>query len=287
MREIRATAWLLAATAAAGLCFPAPAGAIPIRCEGSLTDSGGRPLEGAFLLNFRLWKASGLGEAQWKASRYVSAKGGRFIVTLGEEEAIPDEAVQKGYRLTIDPPPGTGWAAEVVSNQLVKAARKTAPPRAPALADSAEAGRTLPARTQARAPVEPVEDTARGFYARPSAPKPALNVVSKRSSSDPAILRIEADLAKTREEALRAKRDAAESRRRLEELEREVKKSSSRSSESAVSIYVVRSGDTLRSIASRLYRDPERWMDLYQANHDRLQRGGELVPGQRLVVPGQ
>ena len=52
------------------------------------------------------------------------------------------------------------------------------------------------------------------------------------------------------------------------------------------SVYEVRPGDTLRSVALKLYGNADRWVDLYQANDDRILRGGDLVPGQKLIVPG-
>jgi len=50
-------------------------------------------------------------------------------------------------------------------------------------------------------------------------------------------------------------------------------------------VYVVQAGDTLRSIALKLYGDEDRWTELYRANDDRMSRAGELMPGQSLLVP--
>lgn len=50
-------------------------------------------------------------------------------------------------------------------------------------------------------------------------------------------------------------------------------------------LYEVKPGDTLRSIALEVYGDSEKWIDLYQANDDRIQRGGDLTTGQKLIVP--
>lgn len=50
-------------------------------------------------------------------------------------------------------------------------------------------------------------------------------------------------------------------------------------------LYEVKPGDTLRSIALEVYGDAEKWIDLYQANDDRIQRGGDLTTGQKLIVP--
>ena len=50
--------------------------------------------------------------------------------------------------------------------------------------------------------------------------------------------------------------------------------------------YTVRGGDTLTQIAIRLYGDPARWRDLYEANRDAIgESPNNLVVGTRLVVP--
>ena len=50
-------------------------------------------------------------------------------------------------------------------------------------------------------------------------------------------------------------------------------------------IYEVKAGDTLQSIAAKLWGDSSRWSELYSANADRLARGGDVASGQKLVVP--
>jgi len=49
--------------------------------------------------------------------------------------------------------------------------------------------------------------------------------------------------------------------------------------------YVVREGDTLESIAASVYGNSERWPEIYRANSGSLGRGGEVKPGQVLVLP--
>lgn len=49
--------------------------------------------------------------------------------------------------------------------------------------------------------------------------------------------------------------------------------------------YVVKDGDTLQSIASSVYGDPDRWPEIYRANAGSLGRGGEVKAGQVLVLP--
>lgn len=49
--------------------------------------------------------------------------------------------------------------------------------------------------------------------------------------------------------------------------------------------YVVKEGDTLESIAAATYGDSERWPEIYRANAGSIGRGGEVKPGQVLVLP--
>lgn len=49
--------------------------------------------------------------------------------------------------------------------------------------------------------------------------------------------------------------------------------------------YVVKEGDTLENIAASVYGNSERWPEIYRANSGSLGRGGEVKPGQVLVLP--
>jgi nucleoid-associated protein YgaU len=49
--------------------------------------------------------------------------------------------------------------------------------------------------------------------------------------------------------------------------------------------YVVRPGDTLRSIAARLYGDEARWADLFRANRRAIRNPDALDVGTTLTVP--
>lgn len=52
-------------------------------------------------------------------------------------------------------------------------------------------------------------------------------------------------------------------------------------------IYTVQKGDTLESIAKKIYGKTAKWIDIYRANSARgaVRRSGEIVPGQSLVIP--
>lgn len=49
--------------------------------------------------------------------------------------------------------------------------------------------------------------------------------------------------------------------------------------------YTVQSGDTLTGISRRFYGTPSRWMDIYQANRDRLASESALRVGQEIRIP--
>ena len=49
--------------------------------------------------------------------------------------------------------------------------------------------------------------------------------------------------------------------------------------------YTVQSGDSLSSISRKFYGTPSRWIDIYQANRDRLASENALRVGQDLRIP--
>lgn len=55
--------------------------------------------------------------------------------------------------------------------------------------------------------------------------------------------------------------------------------------ESAPRSYTVKSGDSLSSISRQVYGTPSRWIDIYQANRDRLSSENALKVGQDLRIP--
>lgn len=49
--------------------------------------------------------------------------------------------------------------------------------------------------------------------------------------------------------------------------------------------YTVQSGDTLSAISARFYGTPTRWIDIYQANRDRISSESALRVGQEIRIP--
>lgn len=51
--------------------------------------------------------------------------------------------------------------------------------------------------------------------------------------------------------------------------------------------YTVKAGDTLSSVAKRVYQDPHYWPALYWANHKHLRYANQVTEGQVLTVPAK
>ncbi|TBR21715.1 hypothetical protein EPO15_09570 [bacterium] len=111
-------------------------------------------------------------------------------------------------------------------------------------------------------------------------PAPAQAYVPPSPPADPG------DLRQLERELDQARRDREESKRRLEALERAVSTPQTAGAAAPASrLYVVQAGDTLRTVAKKTLGDERHWVLVYQANADRIQRAGELVAGQKLVIP--
>ena len=52
-----------------------------------------------------------------------------------------------------------------------------------------------------------------------------------------------------------------------------------------VKAYVVRAGDTLETIAAKVYGDASKWPLIYKANPAAVGRGGEVKAGVALTIP--
>ncbi len=50
-------------------------------------------------------------------------------------------------------------------------------------------------------------------------------------------------------------------------------------------VYTVQDGDTLQSISYKLFNSETRWVEIYELNADRIERGGTVRSGQTLILP--
>lgn len=129
--------------------------------------------------------------------------------------------------------------------------------------------------------VSPAPEAPPASAERPAAPAvvpapPPASAGFVPAAAAPEVGRLEAELEQ-------ARREREESRRRLEALERAVAVPDA--APSSPRIHVVAAGETLRTVAKKALGDERHWVLIYQANADRIQRAGELAPGQKLLIP--
>ncbi len=275
MNTMRLLVAFLAACAAQASASPL------MRFEGRVLDAGDRPLNGTCLLEFRIWDASSGGNEIWSEARYVAVREGSFATDLGRLRPLPERILNTVHRVAVHAPAGTGWKASmaVARLSLAPAAAQAPAAAAGAAAQPAPAPTALSAvLTQAEsrpqeesAPVSIFSATGRAMRA------PAAPVGGEQ------VQRLERELEKFKVAAERSQKEAERAQKRLDSLEHAVRARALPFTGSR--IYEAQEGDTLRSIAQKVYGSSERWADIYEANRDRLQRGGDPVSGQKIVIP--
>ncbi|MFH2204090.1 MAG: LysM peptidoglycan-binding domain-containing protein [Elusimicrobiota bacterium] len=217
-----------------------------LEMRGSLQDAAGNRMSGTYLLKVSLLDAVG-GEKVWEETRYVRTVDGSFAAVIGDKKPIPEQLRVKGYRLKFEPPAGTGWAVRLAAAPNWKVG-DAAPPPPP--------------------------------FEVPSVPPAPSNPSYEPAAVEPQVRAEE----RYDPPAQGERREIAEYKRRLEVLEQAVKHAGE-PKRAVANLYVVQRSDTLRSIAQKLFGNSVHWIDIYRANSDRIRRGGELVPGQRLLIP--
>lgn len=118
-------------------------------------------------------------------------------------------------------------------------------------------------------------------------------------------IEMENTMRKIREENLKLKQELAAANAKIESLENsrikiretvENRTSSSGSSltiretvattsETTASSYTVQVGDTLSSISRKIYGNPSKWKEIFEANRDKLSTPQSLKPGQTIKIP--
>jgi len=115
----------------------------------------------------------------------------------------------------------------------------------------------------------------------------------KQSPNAQAIQPLEAEIAQLKDDLKKAGEESKkmEQKKAIIEGKLEKKESQPRTApetrEKPVSghTYKVQGGDTLRSIAGKVWGDSSRWIELYRANEGNVQRGGDVEPGQMILIP--
>ncbi|MDB6148159.1 MAG: LysM domain/BON superfamily protein [Spartobacteria bacterium] len=103
------------------------------------------------------------------------------------------------------------------------------------------------------------------------------------------------DAIVTRSEAVRLKNENLNLRKEIEDRvlkNRSAEKAEARDSKlekagkkTGAKTYVVQSGDTLFSISRKFYKSSHRWMEIRDANKNKIGDGGKLKPGESLTIP--
>jgi nucleoid-associated protein YgaU len=232
-------------------------------------------MSGTYLLEFRVFDALSGGSVIWRESQYVPVREGSFSTELGRAAPLPDRLLSDPHRVAVGAPYGLPW------RPILAIAKLRMPPEGEERHESArQPAAQIPVSAEVAEELG-VAETAL-VRAKAAAAAAAWDIRKERRPSDEKMRRLERDVEQFKRVAERSKQEAEESKGRLDALEKAVRE---KREENSVRIYDVQPGDTLRSIAVKLYGDADRWVDLYEANHDRLQRGGDPVAGQRLVAP--
>lgn len=220
--------------------------------RGRLTDAQGQPENGTCLLRFHLTGPGSGSPDTWSESVYVPVENGIFRIVLGKDRPIPGWSLDDGFELSVEAPHGSGWQA-MASPVSPEAPRST--PREPER--SAPITGSLSPGTQ--------ESASRPTRAQPRATRPLSSARETRP------------VTPENDETSRLKA-------RVAALERQLSPATE-THEVRARVYEVQQGDTLQSVAAKLWGDSTRWADLYNSNADRILRGGDLQPGQKLIVP--
>ncbi|MBU2574423.1 MAG: LysM peptidoglycan-binding domain-containing protein [Elusimicrobia bacterium] len=138
------------------------------------------------------------------------------------------------------------------------------------------------------------EELSEKAAAAAAVPQPAVSpeavkvIAPEPAKAAPAI---DADLELLKAELERSRKEADSFKERLISLEKKgkertvVRPSAVQAPEGRIKAYLVQEGDTLESIAGKVYGEASKWPAIYKANAGALGRGGEVKPGQTLVIP--
>ena len=207
----------------------------------------------SLLVHFSVWdNESGWGRKLWEETQTVDVRDSAFQVVLGRVNPLPSNLLAEGDR----------WLEmQIGDNPPLRPRRRIPganppPPQAPL---SAPVVYTPPPPTYVPPAVPP------------PAPAPSPVAVAAPMPEEEKSLEVQIDSYN---------RDAKPKKRRVA-----VHEAAPAPSAPSATTYVVRQGDTLRSIAKRLYGNAGAWYDLYYLNKDRLGPLGYVSPGQTLVLP--
>ena len=228
-----------------------------LRLQGHFTDSK-TPLTDNLPVRFSIWDTEdGYGNLLWEDIQNVSVDNDTFQVVLGRSKPLTPSVFSGGDR----------W----VELQL---------------------GNDAPLRTRHKIPYQYIQAQVAAVQAAPApvpVPVPVPVVVP------PPVVPVAPPVVPAVSPADQERHDLELQIEKYKEPERQPVRPPkhkhvappSDDSGGAGSVYEVQTGDTLKSIAQKLYGNAELWYDLYYLNRDRLGPMGHLFPGQILVLPTQ
>jgi len=225
-----------------------------LRLQGRFTDSQTAPLTDNLPVHFSIWDAEdGYGNLMWQDVQNVSIQNNRFQVVLGRLTPLPPSVFSGGDR----------WLEMQVGNDaplrprhkipsLLIQSQVAAPPpvTAPPVVPPPPAPLTADEKRQLEIQIDNYKEKEE-IPVEPVAPKPPVKPVHHPHPKVP------------------------------------VQVAASEADGELGNVYTVQAGDTLKSIAQKLYGKGDLWYDLYYLNRDRLGPMGHLFPGQILVLPSQ
>jgi LysM repeat protein len=235
----------------ASLCQATPFPTL-LRLQGRFTDTDKIPLTDNLPVRFSIWDAEdGTGNLLWDDIQNVSIQNNIFQVVLGRAKALPPAVFSGGDR----------WLELQIGDDLPLRPRHRIPSQyiQAQLAPAAVQPVVVPPPPPVVAPVQPsLTDQERkdlelqiDRYKEPTQEAPAAPVPVPAPKP--------------------AKKKHVKPIGEVQTPEGPV--------------YNVQEGDTLESIAQKLYGNADLWYDLYYLNRDRLGPMGYLTPGQILVLP--
>jgi nucleoid-associated protein YgaU len=233
------------------------------RLKGRFTDHSRTPMTDTLPVRFSIWdSADSSGNNLWQEVQTVTVRENNFQVVLGRHNSLPSSVFSGGDR----------WVEIQIASELPLKPRHRIP------------SQYLQAQVEAPPPVVVPEPPPLPVAVPepPPAPPPA-PVITPAERKE-----LELQIDKYKEETPPAPKPKPQTQHKIKPPPvQAVKPNTPMSSASGElgPVYQVVAGDTLKSIAQKLYGNSDLWYDLYYPNKDRLGPMGHLYPGQLLVLP--
>jgi LysM repeat protein len=221
-----------------------------LRLQGRFTDNPQAPLTDTLPIRFSIWDAAdGYGNLLWQDVQNVSIQSNKFQVILGRLTPLPPSVFSGGDR----------WLEMQIGNDAPLRPRHNIP------------NQFIQAQVAAPTPAP----------APPVTPPPSVPMTPEEKRE------IELQIEKYNEDVLKEEPASKPPVKPVHHHHPKPPVQVVASEEDGVlgNVYTVQAGDTLKSVAQKLYGKADLWYDLYYLNRDRLGPMGHLFPGQILVLP--